>query len=84
MDGKFYGLDLDYIQEVYDEVVLVIAFDLINKELNDRVKSIMEEKLPYYTIKCDEENNPIDIVDSGHLWVRVTDPETKNDIDLVF
>lgn len=81
---EFIGIDIDYVQEVYDEVSLTIAFDLINKDLNDKVKSMMKEKLPYYDIKCDEENNTPETVDSGHLWVRVTDPETKNYIDLVF
>ena len=81
---EFMGIDMDYVQKVYDEVSLTIAFDLINKDLNDKVKSLMEEKLPYYTIKCDEENNPIDVIDEGHLWVRVTDPKTNNYIDLVF
>jgi hypothetical protein len=81
---EFMGIDMNYVQEVYDEVSLTIAFDMIDKELNDRVKSMMKEKLPYYDIKCDEENNTIETVASGHLWVRVTDPETKNYIDLVF
>lgn len=81
---EFMGIDINYVQDVYDEVVDVVMFDLISPELRDKIKGMMKEKLPYYEIKCDEENNPPEVVDNSNVWVRVTDPATKNYIDLVF
>ena len=44
----------------------------------------MEAFLPYYEIKCDEENNPSTAVDSGHIWVRVSDAKNYRYIDVIF
>ena len=80
---KFYGIDVEYVQEVYDEVSLEMAYELNNKKARTKIKDLMESKLPYYEIKCDEENNSPEVVDSGQVWIRVTDPETRNYIELV-
>jgi len=78
------GLDIDKIQNVRNEIFGIILFDLINPELRDRIKKLMEERLPDYQIKCDEENNPIEVVDSGHVRARVTDTKTQAHIDVIY
>ena len=81
---KFIGIDFDYVQEVYNEILLEVLRDPADGATRQKIKTLMDEKLPYYTIKCDEENNPIEVTDSGHIWARVIDRETNNYIDLVF
>jgi len=78
------GLDMNYIQEVRQEVFEVVAFELITKEIREKIYTMMKEKLPYYKIKCDEENNPPDFVANGNVMVRVTDPSTRNYVDVIF
>lgn len=36
------------------------------------LKTILEDKLPGYIIKCDEENNPPSVVDSQNIMARVS------------
>ena len=78
------GLDTDLIQKAYDEILDHVVMDMISSELRNKIKKMMGEKLPFYEIKCDQENNPFEIVDAGNVWVRVTNPKTKSYIDVVF
>lgn len=78
------GFNEDQLQRVYDEISLDVAYELTNETTRKRIYHLMKEKLPYYEIKCDEENNPPEVVDQGQIWVRVTDPNTKTYIDLIF
>jgi len=77
-------LDIDLIQDAYDEILEEVLFESITSELRNKIKRLMGEKLPFYEIKCDNENNPFDIIDAGNVWVRVSYPKTQTYVDVIF
>ncbi|TFG71762.1 MAG: hypothetical protein E4H26_11955 [Flavobacteriales bacterium] len=81
---EFMGIDINYVQEAYDEVREIVVFDMVDKVTREKIYTMMKEKLPYYRIKCDEENNPTEVIDNGNICARVTDPASGNYIDMIF
>ncbi len=53
-----------------------------NAKLRSYVKSYLEKELPGTTVKCDEENNPPDVIDENCLIARVY--WNKKDLDVVY
>ena len=47
-------------------------------DTRETIKGLMKKELPEYEIKCDEENNPPEVIASGHIIVRVS---TKPKLD---
>jgi len=78
------GLDMNKVPIAHSEVFNHVVYDVIDSETWNKIKSYLWIKLPGCTIKCDEENNPTDVIDSGHVHARVTDDTTKEYIDLIF
>ena len=78
------SIDMVKLQKTYNEVFETVVFELINPSIRNKIKTLMEEKLPDYKIKCDEENNSPEVVASGHVMVNVTDPKTNNYVDVVY
>jgi hypothetical protein len=77
-------MDTKKITQAHKTVIESVLFELINRETLAKIRRGMEELLPEYKIKCDEENNPIDVVASGKVIVRVSDPKTLDYINLTF
>lgn len=78
------GLDMDLISKAHAEVFNHVVYEAITSEAWNKIRTYLWIKLPGYHIKCDEENNPIDVVDSGHVHARITDEKTKAYVDVIF
>lgn len=77
-------MNLEKINDAYDLVRDSVLFQMIDGEIIDAIRRGMEDLLPEYKIKCDEENNPPLVIDNGNIIVRVSDPKTMNYINLTF
>ena len=77
-------MNIKRINQSYEDIRDTVLFEPISKETRDRIRRGMEDLLPEYRIKCDEENNPPDVIDSGKIIVRVSDPKTLEYINLIF
>jgi len=77
------ALDIDKIQKAYDQILDEVLWEVISSDLRSKIKRLMEEKLPEYVIKCDEENNPTEVIDAGNIWVKVSDKKTQNYVNLI-
>ena len=78
------NMDVKKIDKAYKRVKEKVLFEAIDRETIDAIRRGMEELLPEYKIKCDEENNPTDVIDSGNVMVRVSDPKTFSYINVIF
>lgn len=82
------GLDVPAIEDAYNLIAPTIAGKFPDKETRENILGLMKANLPDYDIKCDEENNPPNVVDSGHVMVRVsTKPKQDglfNYVDVIF
>jgi hypothetical protein len=66
------GMDIPLIQESWNKTIELMSFELANaRSTRDKIKKYMEDFLPQYEIKCNEENNPSDIMESGRIMVRI-------------
>ena len=81
-------MDIPKITNVYNNIAPVIAGEYPDKKIRNEIKLLMEEALPEYVIKCDEENNPPEVMDSGNVFVMVsTKPKpdgSYNYINVIF
>lgn len=82
------NMDILLIKKAYDNIAPLIESDFPDKKTRKMIKKLMKQYLPDYKIKCDEENNPPNVMDSGHIFVQVR-TETKPDgsfnfIDVIF
>lgn len=81
-------MDIDKIEKAYNFVKSLHEYELCNKKTMDSIRGMMQKELPEYLIKCDEENNPPKVVDSGHIRVKVVEhthpPGTYNYVDIIF
>jgi hypothetical protein len=82
------GMDIEVIEFAYKEISPLIQYDIIDSKTRTKLKKLMEAFLPDYDIKCDEENNPPEVVDSQHIIMRVSKPAfpdgTTKYIDVIF
>jgi hypothetical protein len=82
------NMNILLIEKVRNEIASLIAMNFPDVLTRIKIKNLMEEALPDYEIKCDEENNPPSVVDSGNVKVRVktkTQPDSSyNYIDVIF
>lgn len=78
------GLDMDLISKAHSEVFDHVAFDTITPEIREKIRTFLWIKLPGYDIKCDEENNDINVVESGHVIATISDEKTKAYVDVIF
>ena len=82
-------MDIPLIEQAYNDIAPRIEHEFPDKETRELIKSLMEKLLPDYEIKCDEENNPVNVIDSGNVFVRVIkrSPIQKtvfNYVDVIF
>ena len=82
---------IEKIKEVYErinnEFLLQSPFGPFNdKKFRAEFKTRLENEIDNSVIKCDEENNPVDVIESCCLAVRVSWVENNEDkhCDLVF
>lgn len=78
------GMDIEAIEYTFNKVFPVIAGDYPDAKTRTKLKKLMEAMLPDYEIKCDEENNPPEVVDSQHIFVRVFDLKKLKYVDVIF
>jgi len=74
-DGKIntWGdMDIPMIENAYNNIAPLIAGEYPDRKVRTKIKKLMEAFLPEYDIKCDEENNPPDVMDSGNVMVKVS------------
>jgi len=65
------NMDIPLIENAYKKVSEIVSLEQCNTETMNKIKSLMETYLPMYRIKCDEENNPPEVIYSGHIRARV-------------
>lgn len=75
-------MNIKEIENAYDKISPLISGEHPNSKTRNKLKKLLEAFLPDFDIKCDEENNPYYVVDSGNFMVRVS----KNDkyINIIF
>jgi len=82
------SMDVEAIEYAFNKVSPLIATDYPDAKTRTKVKKLMEAFLPDYDIKCDEENNPSEVVDSGHIFLRVNKYMPHSDmvkyVDIIF
>jgi len=87
-DTKPYNLDFQLIKNARDKILPLIITDYPDLIAMKKIKKLMEEALPDYEIKCDEENNPSTLLESGHVCVMVKTKTRPDDsyscIDVTF
>lgn len=79
------GLDIALIEKAYEKIALLVDREMCDRKTRNRIRLMMIDELPLYHIKCDEENNPPDVIDSGHIFVRIS--ITNNNylyVDVIF
>ncbi len=81
-------MDIAKITNVYNNIAPIIVGKLTDKITRNEIKLLMEEALPEYIIKCDEENNPPKVIDSGNIIIRISTKikpdKSYNYIDVIF
>lgn len=81
-------MDINSIEYAYEKISPIIADEYPNAKTRIKLKTLMEAFLPEYDIKCDEENNPPNLIDSGNIVVKVSTKKTLNGtykyIDVIF
>lgn len=65
------GMDIEAIEYAFNKVSPLIATEYPDAKTRTKLKKLMEAFLPDYEIKCDEENNSPEVVESQHIMVRV-------------
>ena len=65
------GMDIEAIEYAFNKVSPLIASDYSDAKTCAKLKKLMEAMLPEYDIKCDEENNPPEVVEAQYIMVRV-------------
>ena len=76
-------MDIPAIEKAYEDIKPLVLYEPCFKETRDKIKHMMEIALPNYKVKCDEENNPPNVVDSGNILVRVSDYKNSY-VDVIF
>ena len=77
-------MDLKLIEKTRNKIAPLIADDYPDAKTRIKVKKLMEAFLPNYEIKCDEENNPPNIIESGNIVVNVYDRKFKEYTNVIF
>lgn len=78
---------LDVIRETVARISNEILFEINGKELRNKVKTMLEEELrraapvgyELINVKCDEENNPPELIDKGMIKARIYFSEQEDD-----
>ena len=82
------NMDVEKIGRAYQEIKPKIDGEQADAKTRRKIKSLLQKALPEYKIKCNRENNPPKVVDSGNIVVRVstkTYPDGSfNYIDIIF
>ncbi len=82
------NMDIPLIEDAYNKVSELVNLEQCDIKTMNKIKVMMEKYLPMYEIKCDNENNSPDILDSGHIRVKVimyTFPrESYHWVDVIF
>ena len=77
-------MDINLVKKAYEEIEPKVAGECPDKKTRDKIKGLMEEHLPAHKIQCDEENNPIEVVDSGNVHARVFDVDEYKFVNVIF
>ena len=78
------GMDIEAVEYAFNKISPIIAIDYPDAKTRAKVKKLMEAFLPDYEIKCDEENNPPEVMDSQHIFVTVFDLKKFKSVDVIF
>ena len=79
-------IDMDLLERTWNEVSPMLIGEMCDKETRAILKAELEKRLPDYTIKCNEENNPPCVIDNQNIMVRVSKivNGTRFYVDLIF
>ena len=77
---------IELIKEVYEKINNELNQKYNTKTLRLEVKEWLEREIPNSVIKCDEENNTPDVIDSSNMVAKVSQTENHQlkYYDLVF
>jgi len=86
------GKDLELWNEVFKssveyaakKILPLVQLEYPTPEIRVKVLELMKQFLPDYEIKCDEENNPFDVIDSGQIKMRIFNSNNIDYFDLTF
>lgn len=82
-------LDMHLIEEAYNYTKKLIMREMCDSATRKIIVDLMKSKLPEdYDVKCDEENNPPEVIESQHIVATVSiknSPVSKiNYAELIF
>jgi hypothetical protein len=75
-------MDVKAIENAYDKIHPLISGDYPDSKTRNKLIKLLEAFLPDYNFKCDEENNPPNVVNSGNIVVNVS--KNNEYINIIF
>ena len=81
-------MDIEAVENAFNKIRPLIEGEYPDSKTRVKLKKLMEAFLPEYDIKCDEENNPPEVMDSGNIVVKISTKKLPNQtysyIDVIF
>jgi hypothetical protein len=72
------------VKNVYNNLYEELLYEPIDENIFDKIKNSMEMLLgSFYTIKCDAEINPTELIDSGCVKAIVSWQQNKHNISSI-